>query len=282
MLKRTGLFVMLVLIVIACAKTPVTGKQVFILTSEAEEAELGRQAYQEILAKSKLSTNRGWTEVVNRAAGRIAKASNKSEYEWEFKLIESAEKNAFCLPGGKIAVYTGMFEILSNEAELAAVLGHEVAHATARHAGQRITLQFGEEAGFAGLAALMGGTDTLGKKILMQALGVGAAIGAVLPFGRSQEAESDQIGEVYMAQAGYDPSAAVTLWQTFAKSSSKMPEFLSTHPNPENRISALSQHLPEAQVYYTQAPQKYGLGEVFSPRRPRQFTEIYAASQSSL
>lgn len=279
MLRRTGLIGLVpFLVILACAKTPVTGKQVLIFTSESQEAELGKKAYDEILVKFRVSSNRAWTDVLNRVAGRIAAVANKPDYQWEFKLIESKEKNAFCLPGGRIAVYTGMFEMFANEAELAAVIGHEVAHATARHAGQRITLQYGQEFGFAALAQLLGGTDTIEKKILMQALGVGAALGVALPFSRSHEGEADQIGEVYMAMAGYEPSAAITLWQTFAKNPSKLPEFLSTHPAPEKRIEALRQHLPEAQVYYQQAPHKYGLGETFSPHS--NFAYLDSLSQS--
>jgi metalloendopeptidase OMA1, mitochondrial len=280
MLKRIGLmWSMSFFIVVACAKTPITGKQVFIVTSESQEAELGLKAYEEILQKSQISNNRARTDVLNRVASRIAAVANKPEYKWEFKLIESKEKNAFCLPGGKIAVYTGIFDLFTNEAELAAVVGHEVAHATARHAGQRITFQFGTEIGFAALSELMG-TDTLEKKILIQALGLGTTVGAVLPFSRSQEGEADFIGEVYMAMAGYDPSASITLWQAFAKNPTKAPEFLSTHPAPEKRIVALTEHLPEAQGYYQQAPNKYGLGERLSVAASRYAFE--ALSQSEL
>lgn len=268
MLKRAGLVLLMpVLIIIACSETPITGRQAFILTSESQEAELGKTAWDEIIVKSSLSQNRARTDLVNRVAQRIAAVANKPEYKWEFKLIESKEKNAFCLPGGKIAVYSGMFDILGNEAELAAIIGHEVAHATARHAGQRITMQFGTQIGFAALTQLLGGSDTFEKKLLIQALGVGATLGAALPFSRSQEGEADHIGEIYMAMAGYEPSASVTLWQTFAKHSSKMPEFLSTHPPAEKRIVDLNAHLAEARTYYEKAPQKYGLGDTLTPVR---------------
>jgi metalloendopeptidase OMA1, mitochondrial len=246
----------------ACSETPITGKKVFIVTSESQEMQLGVQAYDEILRKSRLSGDRRLTELVQRVGNRIAKVANKPDYRWEFRLIDSKEKNAFCLPGGKVAVYTGIFDVFDNEAELAAVLGHEVAHATARHAGQRITLGFGEELGFAALTQLIGGADTVGKKILLQALGVGATIGTVLPFSRSHESEADYIGQVYMAMAGYEPGAAVTLWEEFAKQSGGAPpEFLSTHPAPEHRIEELRGHLADAENYYRNAPERYGLGE---------------------
>jgi len=268
--------ILLPLWLVACAKTPITGKQVLIFTSEAEEAQLGDEAYAQILRENQLSNDTARTEDVLRVARRIATVADRRDFKWEFRLIESKEKNAFCLPGGKIAVYTGLFQVLSNEAELAAVLGHEVAHATARHAGQRITLMFGEQVGFAALEALIGGTNTFEKKILMSALGVGATLGTVLPFSRSHESEADYIGQVYMAMAGYDPAASVTLWESFSKQSAKIPEFLSTHPDPANRITDLRGHLADSKPYYDQAPQKYGLGEPF-PHRVRQYFGALAA-----
>ncbi len=264
------IWILLPLWLIACSKTPITGKQVLIFTSEAEEAQLGDEAYAQILRENQLSKDTSRTETVLRVAKRIADVAEHPDFKWEFRVIESKEKNAFCLPGGKIAVYTGLFDVLSNEAELAAVLGHEVAHATARHAGQRITLMFGQQIGFAALQALIGGTDTFEKKLLMSALGVGATLGAVLPFSRSHETEADYIGQVYMAMAGYDPAASVTLWESFAKHSAKMPEFLSTHPDPQNRIAELRGHLPGSRPYYDRAPQKHGLGGPI-PRRLRQY-----------
>lgn len=269
-------FLLPALLLVACSKTPITGKSVFILTSEAEEAQLGEQAYAQVLRENRISDDRARSEAVERAARRIAAVANKPEYKWEFRLIESKEKNAFCLPGGKIAVYTGIFDVLSSEGELAAVLGHEVAHATARHGGQRITLLFGEQIGFAALEALIGGADTFEKKALMQALGVGATLGTVLPFSRSHEAEADYIGQVYMAMAGYDPAASVTLWESFANQSARVPEFLSTHPDPRNRIAELKGHLPESKTYYDKAPQKYGTGQPF-PHRVRQYFGALAA-----
>jgi metalloendopeptidase OMA1, mitochondrial len=247
-------------ILCGCVRTPITGKNAIILTSEAEEAALGEQAYRQTLAKSKLSYNTKWNTILQRVGKRIAGAAQKPNYRWEFKLIESNEKNAFCLPGGKVAVYTGMMSVFKNEAQLAAVVGHEVAHATARHGGQRITVQLGTELGFAALSALIGGGESQQKTLLLQALGLGATVGAILPFSRGHESESDHIGLVYMAMAGYSPQEAPVFWKNFGQGSSGPPEWLSTHPAPGNREQNLRNLLPEALPYYERSP-KYGTGE---------------------
>jgi predicted Zn-dependent protease len=248
------------LLICGCVSTPITGKKAFILTSEDEEAQLGQQAYQQTLAQSRLSTNAHWNEILQRVGRRIANAAQKPDYRWEFKLIESKEKNAFCLPGGKVAVYTGIMSSFKNEAQMAAVLGHEVAHAIARHGGQRITMQLGEQAAFTALEAAMGGGQSTQKTMILQALGLGAQVGAVLPFGRAQESEADHIGLIYMAMAGYDPHEAVAFWQTFGRDSGGPPQWLSTHPSPGNREQELRRLLPEAMPYYERSP-KYGAGD---------------------
>jgi len=241
--------------------TPITGKSAFIITSEQEEAQLGEKAYRETLAKSRLSSNAHMNAILQRAGKRIAAAAQKPEYRWEFKLIESKEKNAFCLPGGKVAFYTGILGSFKNEAQLAAVMGHEVAHATARHGGQRITMQMGTQLGFGALSTLLG-EDSQKKDLLLAALGAGATIGAILPFGRAHETEADHIGLIYMAVAGYDPREAPAFWQTFGKEGGGPPEWLSTHPSPGNREQNMKRLLPQALPYYERSP-KYGAGETF-------------------
>lgn len=257
---RYGWVLLSVFLFAACQTTPETGRKVLILTSEKEEMALGIQAFAEVLRKESVSGNRRWTQILERIGKRIADAARQPDYQWEFKLLESKEKNAFCLPGGKVAFYTGIYSVAQNEAALAAVMGHEVAHATARHAGQRITLSLGTELGLAALGSIIGGGDSVEKKALMAALGLGTTLGAALPFSRANESEADEIGLIYMARAGYDPKEAPRFWERFSKYGSSMPTFLSTHPQSEDRMRALDRKLPSVLAEY-QGSKQYGLGE---------------------
>lgn len=257
-------FVLLfVVVVVGCVTTPETGRRAFIITSESEESQMGTSAYREVLKNEKISNNVFWNAILQRVGKHISQAANKPDYQWEFRLIESTEANAFCLPGGKVAVYTGILKVAKNEAGLAAIIGHEVAHATARHGGQRITIALGTQLGLAALSEVIGGQDSDQKKMLMAALGIGANVGAILPFSRANESEADEIGLIYMARAGYDPSEAPRFWERFARVGGASPiEFLSTHPGSEQRKNSLLSQLPRAQKIYDQSS-KYGLGDSF-------------------
>jgi predicted Zn-dependent protease len=228
------------------------------------------KAYDEVKTQSKISTNAEWTAMLNRVAPRIAKASGEN-FKWEWMLIDSPEMNAWCMPGGKMAVYTGIMPVLKTEAALAAVLGHEVAHATKRHGKQRYARAIkGNLAGAAiGAVTVVGGqmlckTDTCR---LLSGLG-GAAAGFAVTFfdrkfSRGDETEADKVGQQYMAKAGYNPSEAIHLWERMsaAQKGAAPPEFLSTHPSDVTRKKNLSEWLPEAESSYQEAPQKYGLGQ---------------------
>lgn len=245
-----------------CVTTPETGRRAFIVTSEAEERQLGLQAFQEVLQKEKISGNARWNGILQRVGKRIAAAANKPEFQWEFRLLESKDANAFCLPGGKVAFYTGIFPFLQNEAAMAAVMGHEVAHATARHGGQRITTAMGTQLGVAALGSLLGGGEGSEKRNLMlAALGLGAQVGVALPFSRANESEADEIGLIYMARAGYDPREAPQFWSRFAKAGGgSPPQFLSTHPASGTRQEALQAQLPRVMPIYERS-EKSGAGE---------------------
>ena len=230
----------------ACQSAPITGRQQLIVVSDNEANELGAQAFQEILADSKISKDPEKNAVVQRIGQRIAAASGISGYDWEFVVIEDPEPNAFALPGGKVAVHTGMFDVAETEAQLAAVMGHEVAHATARHSAERMSqqmmLQYGLQAA--------GATSEYAAQNI-ELLAQAATLGVVLPFSRDQEAEADEIGLIYMARAGYDPRAAVELWQNMqAFTGAGGPEFLSTHPATGNRIAELNAAMPRALEIY--------------------------------
>ncbi|VAX30170.1 Zn-dependent protease with chaperone function PA4632 [hydrothermal vent metagenome] len=255
------IFALLVFIA-ACVTTPESGKQAFILMSLSEEANLGNQAFGEILKKEKESTNTRLVAITKRVGERLARNTTMPDLEWEFKLFESDQMNAFALPGGKTAAYTGLLQVCENEAALAAVMGHEIAHVTARHGAQRMTQQKAISIGMQMATGLAGP----GGGMIMGALGVGVQYGVTLPFSRSNESEADQIGLAYMAKAGYDPREAVRFWTRFSKmkqGSKQPPEFLSTHPADATRIANLNRFLPRALAQYKNAKTQYGLGETF-------------------
>ncbi|MFQ5787687.1 MAG: M48 family metallopeptidase, partial [Thermodesulfobacteriota bacterium] len=226
----------------------------FILLSEDQEVEMGLMAYHEVLKKENISRNPRYNQSVRRVGTRIAEISDKPNYDWEFKVIKADDTiNAFALPGGKVAVYTGILPIAKNEAGLAAIMGHEIAHATARHGGERASTGMLAELGAAGLSAAIGSQDPLVSSAIMQAYGLGVTVGGILPFSRAQEAEADRIGLVYMAKAGYNPSEALEFWKRMdeaTRGSPKPPKFLSTHPGYGTRISNIQKWLPEAMNYY--------------------------------
>jgi predicted Zn-dependent protease len=248
-----ALAVALAALAAACETVPVTGRSQLQLISPAEETRLGVQSYQEIMKKSKLSTDATAVAMVRRVGGRIAEATGRSEYAWEYNLIDDNQANAFALPGGKVAVYTGILPITRDEAGLAAVLGHEVAHVTARHGGERVSQQLAVQ-GAASLLAGFASRDPATVRLVGSLLGAGASVGLLLPWGRAQESEADRIGLIYMARAGYDPRAARDLWVRMAEASrgrARPPEFLSTHPSEATRIRQIEAWLPEAMRHYT-------------------------------
>jgi predicted Zn-dependent protease len=250
---------------ISCSSLP-GGKE----PTDAEINAQAAKAYAEVKAKSKFSTNKDWNAMVQRVANRIAAASGEN-FQWEYVLIESPEVNAWCMPGGKIAVYTGIMPVLKTEGALAAVLGHEVAHATRRHGKQQYARSMREN--FIGLA--VGAGIALGGQFLCKTdmcklmAGVGgAAAGFAITFfdrkfSRADETEADKFGQIYMAKAGYDPQESIRLWERMgaAVKGKAPPEFLSTHPADETRKANLNAWLPQAERFYDSSSQKYGVGE---------------------
>jgi predicted Zn-dependent protease len=234
----------------ACATAPVTGRSQFIIISDAQATQLGVEAYQQIRAQTPVSKDQKLNAMVQEVGRRIAAVAEGSGFQWEFTLFEDDSPNAFALPGGKVGVNTGLFQVAKDEAQLAAVMGHEVAHAIARHASERMSREMALQGG---LAMAQASSQTVAKYagVMAQA----ATLGIVLPFGREQESEADAIGLIYMARAGYDPQAAVALWQNFAAyGGARQPEFMSTHPSPGNRIERLKSLMPQAmEIYRKQA-----------------------------
>ena len=249
------------LFAVSCHKAPGTARDQLIYISEEKEIALGLSAFREILKNARLSTDPKITLMVNRVGQRIAKAANKPEYVWEFAVIEDDEQiNAFALPGGKVAVFTGILPLTKTEGGLATVMAHEVAHALQRHGAERysrgILEQIGQLGALAGAAA--GGIDPGLAIGAMSAYGVGVA----LPNSREQETEADFIGLRLMAKAGYDPREAVPFWERMSgcprkmigrfcfRSQNSIPEFLSTHPSDITRINQIEAWIPQAMRYY--------------------------------
>ncbi len=244
----------------ACVQLPEGGGSVLLLTSKAQEAQLGHEGYQEALKKEKLSKDPRLNAMLLRVGQKIAKEANQADFKWEFKLIESKEQNAWCMPGGKVAFYTGILPTLQNEAGMAVVMGHEVAHAVMRHSGQRISQTMLVQLGLS--VAELSFSNSKHKNQLMGLLGAGATVGVILPYSRGHESEADTIGLRYMAKAGYDPQEAVRFWQRFSSSAKGAPpEFLSTHPAGSTRIANMQAHLQDALQMYNQATTKIGTGE---------------------
>jgi metalloendopeptidase OMA1, mitochondrial len=253
-----------VFLLTACTTTPISDRQALILIPKYQEIQLGQEAYRKTLQDQRDSDNVQWNNMLLRVGKRIAKVSDMPNLDWEFRLIESKDKNAFALPGGKVAIYTGMLPICKNEAGLATVLSHEIAHVVARHGAQRMSQQLLLTGAMIGAQFSL--TDNKQQGLIMSALGLGVLYGIKLPFSRGDEGEADQIGLVYMAKAGYDPDEAVRFWKRFseAKGGKGPPEWASTHPADATRINGLKTYLSRAKYSYQNIKQKYGLGETFN------------------
>lgn len=236
---------------LACQTVQQTGRSQFIVVSASQESQLGTDAYQDILKKQPLSTRQDWQTQLKRVGQRIAAAADKPEYKWEFNVIQGKEINAFALPGGKVAFWEGIMPVAQDDAGIAVIMGHEVAHALARHGAERMSQTMGVQAIGQILSLGVGQVNPALREDFLKLYGLGASVGVLLPWGRAQESEADQIGLSLMAKAGYDPSAAIAFWERMSKvSGAKAPEFLSTHPSDESRIAQLRAWLPEAMQHY--------------------------------
>ncbi len=230
-----------------------TGRKSFNIIPESQELALGIDSYKQVLSESKLVTSGPQLEMVRRVGSRIAAISDRPNYEWEFNLIKDDKTvNAFCLPGGKVAVYTGILPVTESETGLATVMAHEIAHAIARHGGERMTDELAFQIGGMGLSALLNEKSAATRNVVLAAYGVGGQVGVLLPFSRSEESEADHIGLVYMAKAGYDPRESVRFWQRMMDKAGGQapPEWLSTHPGGATRIADLRKWMPEALRFY--------------------------------
>ncbi len=235
---------------------PETGRASHVGMSTQQEAALGLQTYQSVLQQAEPVTSGPDFELVRRVASRLARATGTAgaDLNWEESLIRNDQVNAFCLPGGKIVVYTGILPVAQNEAALATVLGHEMAHATSRHGAQRVLEQNLTQTAMTGIAVSMSDMDYSKQRAVMGALGAGAQFGVLMPFGRKHETEADLIGLHYMARAGYDPRESIAFWQRMESAGRQQPpEFLSTHPSHGTRIQQLEAEMPKALDEYNKS-----------------------------
>jgi predicted Zn-dependent protease len=242
---------------------PITGRQSLQMVPDSELASMSLTEYRKVIRQSKLSTDKARVETVRRVGNRIARAAEAflkeagrgdqiRDLKWEFKLIEDDDTaNAWVMPGGKAAVYTGILKYTRDDTGLAVVLGHEVAHAIAGHGNERMSQGLMTQMGAVALSVALANQPAATQGLFMQAYGVGANVGVLLPYSRLHESEADRIGLILMARAGYDPRAAVPFWQRMGGSGgARPPELLSTHPAPSSRIAAIQRQLPEALTYY--------------------------------
>ena len=233
------------------------GRSARLGLSREQESALGLQSYRDVLNKSRTITSGAQYEMVVRCAEKLAVQTGEAGkgFKWAVSLVESPQVNAFCLPGGKICVYTGILPVAQTETGLAVVMGHEMAHATLRHGSERVFQQKQAQTLLTGVNFSLGDMNYGQRRAIMGAIGAGAQYGYLLPFGRDHESEADAIGLRYMAQAGYDPREAVAFWQRMGQASSgqAQAEFLSTHPSHETRVNRLKQMMPEALILFQQA-----------------------------
>jgi predicted Zn-dependent protease len=242
---------------------PITGRSQLHLIPDSEMMGMSYSEYDQFLKSNKTSTDEPHTRMVRNVGGRIQRAveqyfsdhgqsSQLADYRWEFNLVESKDVNAWCMPGGKVVVYTGILPVCRDETGLAVVMGHEIAHAVAGHGSERMSQQLVAQMGGAALSVALQNKPDQTRALWLGAFGVSAQYGVLLPFSRTQESEADRLGLVFMSMAGYDPHLAVTFWQRMAdaQTGGAPPEILSTHPSDERRIRDIEAHLPEAMKYY--------------------------------
>lgn len=262
-LIEISVIVGVLILIQACSTVPLTGRKQLNFIPSSQMLSMSFQEYGAFLDSNKVSSNVQQKQMVVRVGTKIQHAveqymaqQNLSDrlngYKWEFNLVESKEVNAWCMPGGKVVVYTGIMPVVGSEAGLAVVLGHEIAHAVAEHGGERMSQGLMVQAGGMALDAALAKKPEQTKALWMSAFAVGAQYGALLPYSRTHESEADHLGLIFMAMAGYDPNEAVSFWTRMSQASggSAPPEFMSTHPSDQTRINDIKNEMPEALRYY--------------------------------
>lgn len=260
---KTALAAALALLAVGCATVPGTGRKQLNLIPSSEMSALSAQSYQDFLTENPPVKGTKEAALVKKVGAKVqaaveaymksqGRASELDGYAWSFEVVQSDDVNAWCMPGGRVVFYTGILPIAENETGVAVVMGHEVAHAIAEHGNERMSQQMVAQFGGMALSQLLREKPQATQQLWMTAYGVGAEVGALLPFSRLQESEADELGLTFMAMAGYDPRQAVDFWQRMSKSKGggAPPEFLSTHPSDSTRIADIKKHLPAALEHY--------------------------------
>jgi len=262
-LFRQSAIIAVLLFLTACSTVPITGRSQLNLIPGSSMLSMSLQQYDQFLKENKLSTNQEQTQMVKRVGTKVQNAVERyfassglsehlANYKWEFNLVEDKQVNAWCMPGGKVVVYTGILPVAKGEAGLAVVMGHEIAHAIAEHGNERMSQGLMAQMGGVALSTALSTQTAATQQLWMSVYGVGAQYGAILPYGRMQESEADHLGLIFMAMAGYDPNEAISFWQRMSaqKSGQAPPEFLSTHPSDTTRIENIRRLIPEAMKQY--------------------------------
>jgi predicted Zn-dependent protease len=256
---------LLILFVFACVRVPMTGRRQMNLLPESDLMAMSLTAYKEFISANKVVSSTPDAATVNRVGLRISKvvtdylnstkyAERVKDFKWEFNLVNNPAVNAWCMPGGKVVFYTGIIPFCKNDEGVAVVMGHEVAHAIARHGNERMSQSLATELGGLALNVAVTNKPAETQQLFTLAYGLGTKVGVILPFSRKHESEADQLGLYFMSMAGYNPAEAPKFWERMnAAGGSRPPEFLSTHPNPETRVANLNKWMPKAQGYYTQS-----------------------------
>lgn len=263
-MKKTFLFVIAILFLFSCSRVMITGRKQVALVSDAELLNMSLVSYKEFIDSVPLSTDVQQTALVKKVGENIANAVESymknngltdeiANYAWEFNLVQDETANAFCMPGGKVVFFEGILPVCENETGIAVVMGHEVAHAVAKHSKERISQQMLLSYGSAVTDMLLTQKSDATRQSVQLLYGLGAQYGVILPYSRNHESEADRLGLIFMAMAGYDPNAAVGFWERMmAGESAAVPEFLSTHPASAKRIANIKKFLPEALEFYRQ------------------------------
>ena len=261
-LRNFSMMVLTVMLLTGCKTVPLTSRKQMNLLPESMMVEMSLTNYDAFLNENKLTQNQVQTDMITRAGERISKSAerfmkenglggNIRYFDWQFNLVENEVPNAWCMPGGKIVFYTGILPFTQDETGVAVVMGHEVAHAVARHGNERMSQGLLTQMGGIALAVALEEKPEETKQLFMAAYGLGATYGVLLPYSRTHELEADRIGLMIMAMAGYDPNKAIDFWVRMAQTDKvSPPEFMSTHPSDQNRINEIKKYLPEAMKYY--------------------------------
>ena len=262
-MKNSSLYFLLIFVLTACATVPITGRKQLSLIPNSQLLPLSYTSYQDVLAQSKLSNNEEQVTMIKTVGSKIQHAVEKfmadnkmsdelDGYAWEFNLIEDDQLNAWCMPGGKVAFYTGIMPVCQDESGVAVVMGHEVAHAIANHGGERMSQGLMQQLGGMALAVAIQEKPEQTQALFFTAYAIGTTYGAMLPYSRLHESEADKLGLIFMSMAGYDPHEAPEFWERMdvLAGAPPVPEWMSTHPSPEHRIEDLNAYMPKAMKYY--------------------------------